>query len=46
MHRHGHRVTICPTETMQQRSMGHEDCEKIDVHLHASVQVKGDGFPR
>jgi nitroreductase/NAD-dependent dihydropyrimidine dehydrogenase PreA subunit len=29
----GHCVAICPTGAMQQRSMGPEDCEPIDIHL-------------
>ena len=31
----GHCVAICPTGAMNQRSMGPEDCEPIDIHLIA-----------
>ena len=29
----GHCVAICPTGAMNQRSMGPEDCDTIDIHL-------------
>ena len=29
----GHCVSICPTGAMNQRSMGPDDCEPIDIHL-------------
>lgn len=29
----GHCVAICPSGALQQRAMGPEDCESIDIHL-------------
>ena len=29
----GHCVSICPTEALQQRAIGTEDCVPIDIHL-------------
>jgi nitroreductase/NAD-dependent dihydropyrimidine dehydrogenase PreA subunit len=29
----GHCVAVCPTGALNQRSMGPEDCEQIDIHL-------------